>query len=116
MNILQTLFGGSSNSLSVADLKARIDSQQDPFIVDVRQPDEYRGGHILGAKLIPLDQLKHRMKELPRDRDILCVCQSGARSSIATAQLVNAGYKAVNMRGGMSGWQRAGYLVKKGTQ
>ena len=114
MNILKSLFGSSSNSLTIEEAKERIENGQALVILDVRQPDEYRAGHIAGAKLVPLSELSGRMEELPKDKQILCVCASGARSSAATGQLSSAGFDVLNMRGGMSGWQRAGYPVKKG--
>jgi rhodanese-related sulfurtransferase len=85
------------------------------FLLDVRQPEEYREGHIAGAKLIPLDQLGRRMKELPRERQIVCVCRSGSRSGAAARDLAAAGYQAANLRGGMLAWAREGLPVKKGS-
>ncbi|MEZ4669235.1 MAG: rhodanese-like domain-containing protein [Anaerolineae bacterium] len=114
MNILKSLFGGSGTNVSASEAKIRIDSAQPPFILDVRQPDEFRAGHIAGAKLIPLGELNRRMNELPKETEILCVCRSGSRSGAATGQLNSAGYNAVNLRGGMIGWQMAGYATKKG--
>ncbi len=114
MNIFKSIFSTGSNNLNTLDAKARIDSKEPLFILDVRQPDEYRAGHIAGAKLIPLNELPRRMDELPKDTDILCVCHSGSRSGAATGRLTGAGYNAINLRGGMMGWQRAGYPVKKG--
>lgn len=70
--------------------------------------------HINGAKLIPLGELRNRMKELPKDQEIICVCQSGSRSSSAARQLAEAGYQVINLNGGMSSWMRAGLPVKKG--
>lgn len=114
MNIFKSLFGGGSNALTTEEAKTRIDNGEPLLILDVRQPDEYRAGHIAGAKLIPLNELGHRMNELPKNKEILCVCASGARSSAATGQLSSAGFNVLNLRGGMSGWQRAGYPIKKG--
>lgn len=114
MNLIKTLFGTGTDTINAAEAKTRIDRPQPPFILDVRQPDEYRGGHIPGAKLIPLNELAARIHELPRDREILCVCRSGARSGVATRQLSSAGYTAVNLGGGMIGWQGAGFPVKRG--
>jgi rhodanese-related sulfurtransferase len=54
------------------------------------------------------------MQELPREREIVCVCRSGNRSSSAARQLSAAGFKAANLRGGMIAWRRAGLPVKKG--
>lgn len=114
MNLFKSLFMTSSGALTPAEAKTRIESGEPLLILDVRQPEEFRAGHIAGAKLIPLGELRKRLAELPTDQDILCVCASGSRSSAATQQLVGAGYKAINLRGGMAGWQYAGYAIKKG--
>lgn len=115
MNFLRSFFGGDPNTSTTAvEAKALIDEGKPLFILDVRQPEEFRSGHITGAKLIPLGELGKRIKELPTDKDILCVCASGSRSGVATQQLLKAGYKAINMRGGMGSWYRAGYAIKKG--
>jgi rhodanese-related sulfurtransferase len=45
-----------------------------PLVIDVRQPEEYREAHIAGTKLIPLGELNKHMQELPKDREIVCVC------------------------------------------
>jgi rhodanese-related sulfurtransferase len=114
MNIFKSLFGSSATNLNAPDAKSRIDSKQPLFILDVRQPDEFQTGQIAGAKLIPLNELRSRMGELPKDVEILCVCRSGSRSGAAVGQLNSAGFNAFNLRGGMMGWQSAGYSVKKG--
>jgi rhodanese-related sulfurtransferase len=54
------------------------------------------------------------MKELPQNREIVCVCASGNRSSSATRLLVKSGFHASNMQGGMLSWRRASLPVKKG--
>lgn len=114
MDILKLLFGPPLPSLSVEDAQARLKGRPAPFLLDVRQPGEYQTGHIAGAALIPLNELGVRLRELPKGREILCVCQSGNRSSTATRQLLKAGYTAVNVRGGMHAWQSARLPVKKG--
>lgn len=113
MNLLKSLFG-SGSALSARDALTRIENDESPFILDVRQSNEFKDGHIAGARLIPLNELQRRMNELPKDKEILCVCRSGARSSIAVGQLNSAGFTAINLRGGMMGWQGAGFPVKKG--
>ncbi|MBK7201120.1 MAG: rhodanese-like domain-containing protein [Anaerolineae bacterium] len=108
------LGGGSIAAISASEAGQRLRTQPAPFILDVRQPEEYRLGHIAGAMLIPLGELSQRLKDLPREREILCVCRSGNRSRSATQQLLAQGFKAVNLSGGMIAWEQAGLPVKKG--
>ncbi len=113
-NLFELLFGKPVSNLSATELNEKLKNGKRPVVVDVRQPEEYRTGHITGAKLIPLGQLSRRVKELPQSREIVCVCASGNRSNSATRMLVGAGLNAVNMRGGMHAWRQAGLPVKKG--
>ncbi|HSD85832.1 MAG TPA: rhodanese-like domain-containing protein, partial [Anaerolineae bacterium] len=76
--------------ISVAEAVAKRDAGA--FVLDVRQPEEWNEGHIPGAKLIPLDQLEQRVNEVPRDKDVVVVCQSGGRSKQGCALLRQAGY------------------------
>jgi len=100
--------------VNAAELNEKLKTNKRSVIVDVRQPEEYSAGHIAGSKLIPLGDLTKRINELPKDREIICVCASGNRSRSATKLLVKAGYNAFNMQGGMYMWQRAKLPVKKG--
>ncbi len=84
-----------------------------PLLVDVRTPGEYEyDGHIDGARLLPLSSLMQRMNELPKDRPIVCVCRSGARSYTACEMLSAQGFDAINLSGGMIGWKRSGFPQK----
>ena len=114
MNLLETIFGKPAPSINPTEAQTRLKGVQPPIVIDVREPDEYQAGHIAGAKLIPLGQLARKMFELPKDRDIVCVCASGSRSNVATQQLLRAGYPAINLLGGMGGWQMAQLPIKKG--
>ncbi|MBK8032964.1 MAG: rhodanese-like domain-containing protein [Chloroflexi bacterium] len=122
MNIFRSIFGGQSDDgqtnrpsvMTAAQAKALLEGDDRPFILDVREPSEYTGGHINGAKLIPLGSLQQQMDQLPKDKPILCVCASGSRSSSAANLLARAGYTTINLRGGMMGWQMAGFPVKRG--
>ena len=114
MNILKGLFGSSTTSLSAAEAKTRLDADHSLFVLDVRQPEEFRSGHIAGATLVPLDKLGQSLGKLPQDKEILCVCRSGSRSGAAVRQLNGAGYNALNLSGGMMSWQRAGFPIKQG--
>jgi sulfur dioxygenase len=86
-------------------------------IVDVREPAEYNGplGHIHGAVLIPLGELARRSNELARERPVVAVCRSGARSAQATVILQQAGRaEAANLSGGMLRWRADGHPVEGG--
>jgi rhodanese-related sulfurtransferase len=114
MSFLSKLFGPPVPSLDAAAAQAKLNEKPRPLVLDVREPSEYAAGHIAGSTLIPAHQLSSRMGELPKDREIICVCASGSRSSSAARQLASNGYNVLNLSGGMSRWLRAGLPVKKG--
>ena len=78
------------------------------LVIDVRQPAEWRRGHIPGSLNLPLTQLASRLHRLPNDKTIVTVCASGHRSALAARTLKRAGYQAENLKGGMRSWTRAG--------
>ncbi|OGX61055.1 MAG: hypothetical protein A2189_00665 [Paenibacillus sp. RIFOXYA1_FULL_44_5] len=86
------------------DVVARLSNGEKLNIIDVREPDEWAWGHIKEAKLIPLGQIAGRLNELDKDAEIIVVCQSGGRSSMASEFLAEKGFNVVNMVGGMMGW------------
>lgn len=115
MDFLSQLFNASTISqVEPAQVSAMITQSPKPYVLDVRTPGEYKQGHINGAELIPLDELPAKIKRLPKEREIICVCESGSRSSVAARHLSEQGYKVSNLRGGMSRWIRAGLPVKTG--
>src|SRR5512133_2617411 len=115
MDFFTRLFTGVQVSdVSSTEAQKKLAQKQKPFLLDVRQPEEFRSGHIPGAKLIPLGDLRSRMNELPKSQEILVVCHSGNRSLSATRQLASAGYNVVNLRGGMLAWSRARLPISKG--
>jgi len=71
-----------------------------PFLVDVRTTQEFQDGHIPGAVNIPLDEIRSRLSELPRDSEIATYCQVGQRGYLATRILLQAGFRAANIGGG----------------
>jgi sulfur-carrier protein adenylyltransferase/sulfurtransferase len=90
--------------LSVKDLKRRIDAGEDVFILDVREPYEYQIAQI-GGKLIPQNDVPQRLAEIPRDREIVVQCRSGARSQRIAEFLKQSGYpQVVNLAGGILAW------------
>jgi rhodanese-related sulfurtransferase len=114
VSFLSKLFGPPVPSIDAVTLQAKLNEKPKPLVLDVREPSEYAAGHIAGSTLLPLHQLAGRMSELPKDREIVCVCASGSRSSSAARQLTSAGYTVLNLNGGMSWWTHAGLPVKRG--
>ncbi len=86
-------------------------SHTDAVLLDCREPEEWNESHIDGAVLIPMIELPGRVSELDASREIICVCRSGNRSGKVAAWLLNNGYRAVNMSGGMIAWREAGLPV-----
>ncbi|HEX9925536.1 MAG TPA: sulfate permease [Anaerolineae bacterium] len=83
-----------------------------PLVLDVREPREFKRGHIPGAHLFPLSTLFSEEPDLPHDHDIVLVCRSGRRSRQAASLLQNQGYKnLLILRGGMLAWE-AGKLLE----
>ncbi|MCX6082390.1 MAG: rhodanese-like domain-containing protein [Chloroflexi bacterium] len=114
MDLLSQLFGSPVPAITPTELQEKLKAAKRPFVLDVRQPEEFREAHISGAKLIPLGELKNHLADLPKEREIVAVCASGSRSTSAAKILSGAGYQVLNMRGGMSAWQREKLPVKKG--
>lgn len=84
-------------------------------VLDVRERDEYDGplGHIRGSTLIPLSELAARVGELARDKPVVAVCRSGARSAQAVVLMQKAGLSDVaNLAGGMLRWRSEGHPVE----
>lgn len=113
MSFLSNLFGPPVPKLTAEELSEKLKFGKHPLVIDVRQPEEFRQGHIAGAKLMPLNELHRRMKELPQTREIVCVCASGSRSSSAAKVLLKEGYTVFDMQGGMLAWRRAKLPVQK---
>lgn len=85
------------------------------IVLDVREPEEYAGGHVPGARLLPVSQVARRLSDLDRGRRHFVMCDSGSRSSATTEALRRAGVDAVNVLGGFGAWKSAGRPVVTGT-
>jgi rhodanese-related sulfurtransferase len=91
-------------------------NRQDAAVIDVREPQEFRGGHIPNARNIPLGQVAGKVKDLEKlkDKPVLLSCQTGDRSAQAANTLRQAGFAQVyNLAGGMNAWQQASMPVEK---
>ncbi len=74
-------------------------------LIDVREPQEFEKGHILGARNIPVTQLKQRLIELRKDKPVYLYCQGGSRSGRAAQLLHKKGYEDINqLQGGFKKW------------
>jgi adenylyltransferase/sulfurtransferase len=99
--------GGAVNDWEITpvDLKKKLDAGETPFILDVREPNEYQINRIPGSTLIPLGELPRRYQELPRDREIVTQCKMGGRSAKAQDFLKSVGFTNVkNLKGGILEW------------
>ncbi|WUH97267.1 adenylyltransferase/sulfurtransferase MoeZ [Spirillospora sp. NBC_00431] len=95
------------STITVTDLKAMQDRDDDIFLVDVREPNEYEIVSIPGATLIPKGEFLNgaALERLPQDKKIVLHCKSGARSAEALAVVKNAGFSdAVHVGGGILAW------------
>ena len=104
--------------LTAEKVSALIASANPPLLLDVREPNEYRGelGHIPGSLLIPLRDLASRSSELEahRGRPIVAICRSGVRSTTAAAILYGLGFERVyNLKDGMVGWNDRKLAVER---
>jgi len=104
---LSQVAGASVNAWEITpvELKKKLDAGEAPFILDVREPNEYQINKIAGSTLIPLGELPRRYQELPRDREIITQCKMGGRSAKAQDFLKSVGFTNVkNLRGGILEW------------
>ncbi len=85
---------------------AFLDADRDHFLLDVRRPDEFAGGHIAGAANISVETLANNLSRIPKDMPIVVYCRSGNRSAQAANILAEAGYTEIYDLGGIIEWQR----------
>ena len=98
------LLRGDHPQIDVESVLAAPAAEQ-PFLLDVRTPQEFASGHISGAVNIPVDDLRPRLGELPRERKIAAYCQVGQRGYLATRILLQAGFAAANVGGGYKAYK-----------
>jgi sulfur dioxygenase len=79
-------------------------------LLDVRAPGELTSelGSLAAAQSIPLDELRSRLSEVPTDKPVVVLCQTGKRSALATMILKRAGLRVANVAGGMTRWRELG--------
>ncbi|HNO93811.1 MAG TPA: rhodanese-like domain-containing protein [Anaerolineales bacterium] len=111
--IASSVRGGSSAGLAstVSADEAYQMYQKGTFVLDVRTQLEWDDYHVPNTTLIPLDELPNRLSELPKDKEIVVICHSGNRSQQGRDILLNAGFNATSMTGGILAWYDKGYPV-----
>jgi len=91
--------------ISVKELKTLIDEEKDIFILDVRERLELVYGTVPGFKWIPMEDVLDRKDEVPKDKKVVVYCRSGQRSEMVATKLIQDGYDAVNLTGGILAWK-----------
>lgn len=101
--VANNIINGDATPIHFDEIDNLTDTQ---LLLDVRNPGELKTqGYIDNAINIPVDELRHRMHELPKDKEIVVYCQVGLRGNVAYRQLVNNGFKARNLIGGYRTYQ-----------
>jgi rhodanese-related sulfurtransferase len=102
--------GAPADEIAHDDLVRAVEGKS-VAVVDVREPNEFAGGHIPGAINLPLSQFQP--EQLPQDQPVVLVCQSGRRSGIALRQAEDAGVTGIrHYAGGTKGWRERGAPVE----
>jgi hydroxyacylglutathione hydrolase len=101
---------GEVDQMTVHEVKEQADELQ---ILDVRSPDEWKKGHIPGAKHIFLPEVPKKSSELNKKKPIAVYCDSGYRASLAASILKKEGFVAHNVPGSWQAWKNAKYPVEK---
>ncbi len=109
MGVLAKLFG--PRVATVTPEEAESLQRDGAVLVDVRERNEWDGGHAPKARHVPLGQLHQGMDRLPADRSLVVICASGHRSARGARILAAEGYEVVSVRGGMLAWRSAGLPV-----
>lgn len=94
-------------AVSAEELQERLGKakKSESQFIDVREPFEYQAGHVPGFRNVPLSQLKNRMQDIDKSKDVVVMCRSGARSMQAAKLLKKNGVpRVLNVTGGISRW------------
>ena len=103
-----------ADSIAPRDLQVLRDEPRNVFLLDVRSPLEFESEHIEGAVNIPLDALDARLEEIPPEGDVIVVCRTGVRATIAAETLERMGRRARVLEGGVLAWRRSRLPLREG--
>jgi rhodanese-related sulfurtransferase len=94
------------------ELHARLEANDEIMLIDIRSDAEVAQGIIPGSAHLAMHLIPLRLQDLPKDKDIVLYCRSGARSYHACNFLAQQGiHNALNLRGGIISWARSGYAI-----
>jgi hydroxyacylglutathione hydrolase len=96
---------------SPGEVQELLASSSPPLVLDIRNPKEVAQRRLEGSVNIPLNHLRDRLDELPKDRPILVHCAGGYRSSIAAGLLQQRGFEVIELAGGLAAWDAAGLAL-----
>jgi rhodanese-related sulfurtransferase len=93
------------NRITAVALEQQLQMEPKPLVLDVRTEKEWDAGHVAGSRNVPLNHLRERLTEIPRDQTIVVHCEGGYRSAIAASLLEQAGRTNVlDLVGGFKAW------------
>ncbi|MEJ2061490.1 MAG: rhodanese-like domain-containing protein [Gammaproteobacteria bacterium] len=112
------MFGPNFKEIDARELAGWLaDENRDFRMIDVREPQELMQGSIPGVEAMPLSSLGNRLGEIDRERPVVFICRSGARSGQVCAYLAQNGYEnVINLRGGVIGWAQSGFQFEAVSQ
>jgi rhodanese-related sulfurtransferase len=100
------------NEITAEQLRARLDQGDGLELLDIRSEPEVQQGVLPNSKHLPMHLIPLKLQELPKDKDVVLYCRSGARSFHACAFLMQQGVRnVINLRGGILDWARCGYEI-----
>ncbi len=117
--VVPATFAGDAHSapgaISAEEIRQLQKSEPDKLLLlDVRTPREYQRGHLPGSILVPMNQVPNNLHRIARERKIVVVCATGARSGAVTNWLSKQGYPWVkNYTGGVMDWSRRGLPLER---
>lgn len=119
LGLLWPMFARSSGNAVNPGEATLLINREDAFVLDVREADEFAGGHLPDARNIPGSKLAERISEIEKykDKPVIVCCATGMRSNKACAELKKQGFSRINnLAGGVDAWVGAGYPIKKGSR
>lgn len=109
-------YSSKAGMLSVKQVQDKIEKKDKITLLDVRTQDEFKNGHLTNSILLPLDDVAKKAESVLKDKnaEIIVYCLTGGRSKKAVEILLSKGYtNVIDMQGGITAWQDAGYSVQK---